>query len=100
MNKIRLTKTPQFLTHHIPLRADKMARLTLPTDLTFDEAERLTIIVQALVTEHDEFENGIWPYPYGADPDGDLDADEIQASVDELNGEDESVAVVQNENLT
>ena len=71
MKKIRLTQAPQFLTHHVPLRAGRMARLTLPTDLTLDDAKRLAVIVQALVIEQDEFEDAVWPYPNDEDPDGD-----------------------------
>lgn len=109
MKKIRLTKTPPFLTHHIPLRADIMACLTLPSDLTTGEAARLTAIVQALVREPDDKEKGIWPYPSGVDLDGDLDADDIQASFDELDeldeldeddDEDHGVAVVQSQHTT
>lgn len=100
MKKIRLTKLPQFLAHHVPLRADAMARLTLPSNLTLGEANRLALFVQALVMEQDEIKDEIWPYPSGADPDGDLDANEIQASVDELDDDDDDddgVIVVQNQ---
>ena len=102
MKKIRLTKPPPFLTHHVPLRADRMARLTLPSDLTTGEATRLAAIVQALVTEQDYLENGNWPYPCGVDPDGDLDAVDIQASFGELalDDDDHRVAVVQSQPST
>ena len=87
MKKIRLTKTPQFLTHHVPLRAEKMARLTLPTDLNADDAKRLMAIVRALVIDQWEIADTVWPYAGDADPDGDLNVDEIQESFDELDGE-------------
>ena len=105
MKKIRLTQTPQFLTHHVPLRAGKMARLTLPTDLTLDDAKRLAVIVQALVMDQDEIEDVLWPYPGDDDPDGDRDSDAILAGLNEFDelddddddqdGEDDGVTVVQ-----
>lgn len=113
MTKIRLTQTPQFLTHHVPLRAGKMARLTLPTDLTLDDAKRLAVIVQALVVDQDEIEDVLWPYPRDDDPDHDRESDAILAGLNEFDeldeddddeeddqdGEDDGVTVVPSSTL-
>ena len=77
MNKIRLKKPPKSLTHHIPLRPDRLARFTLPIDLTAAEAKRLAVILQALVIENDELDVDPWPYSCGDDLDGDLNEDYV-----------------------
>lgn len=87
MEEIDLDNPPRFLTHHLLLRPDCLARLTLPTNLTQQEAKRLSAFLDVLVVDADD-DDEQWPFDADADPDDDLDPDEIQSSEDELYGID------------
>ena len=79
MDAIDLENPPRFLTHHLLLRPDCLARLTVPTDLTQQEAKRLSAFLNALVVDAQEDDDDEpWPFDTEADPDGDLDPDEIE----------------------
>lgn len=83
MNKRHLHKSPRFLTHHFQLRPDCRASLTLPENLTSQEADRLSQLLNALVTTAAGGKADAWPYSVGGeDLDGDLDANAIDACDD------------------
>jgi len=84
MKKLQLSDPPRFLTHHFLLRPDCLARLTLPANLTQQDANRLAALVNALVMEEDLEKEDLdaWPFPVGADLEGDLDADDFDAGDD------------------
>lgn len=75
MKKIKLNKPPRFLTHHLLLRPNCLARLKVPAYLTQHEADRLSAFLQALVLDAVENEDD---WPYDIDPDGDLNEQEIE----------------------
>ena len=75
MKKIQLNKPPRFLTHHLLLRPDCLVRMELPAYLTQMEANRVSAFLDALVIEPDI--DGV-NWPYDIDPDGDLNAQEIE----------------------
>lgn len=87
MKRYQLNHPPRFLTHHVLLRPDCLARMTLPSYLTQREANRLSAMLDALVMEDDD-EDRSWPFDSRVDPDGDLNADEIDASGKLLEHED------------
>ena len=84
MKKLQLSDPPCFLTHHFLLRPDCLARLTLPAYMRQQDADRLATLVNALVMEEDEEQEDLdaWPFPVGADLEGDLDADDFDAGDD------------------
>lgn len=55
-----LEHPPRLLTHHFLLRKECLARLTLPVDLTQEEAARIARFLGALVLGKDADE---WPSP-------------------------------------
>lgn len=89
MKKYPLSHPPRFLTHHVLLRPDCLARLTLPSYLTQREANRLSAMLDALVIDDDENdENQKWQLDSELDLDGDLNANKIDASDNELEDSD------------
>ncbi len=87
MAYIQLDQPPRFLTHHLPLRPDCVVQLTLPTDLTQAEANRLSAFLDVLVLgdqDTDDGEGDTWPFEGLDDPDGDLDPADIDAVDDDF----------------
>lgn len=98
MHTIKLDKPPRFLTQHILLRPDCLARLTLPTQLSQQDANRISALLDALVVEEEKGDGDLeldeWPFETddlatfdeddGEDPDGDLNGSEILASEEAL----------------
>lgn len=58
MEYVDLEHPPRFLTHHVPLQPDRLARLTLPVDLTPQEVEHLARFMGALISNAETVE---WP---------------------------------------
>ena len=61
MKHCDLEHPPKLLTHHIPLRMDCLARLTLPVDITQSEAKHLARWIGALVLPNAS-DSDEWPY--------------------------------------
>lgn len=86
MTNIKLNKPPRFLTHHMLLRPDCLARFELPSYLTQQEANRLAVFISALPIEPEADEDD-WPYETdsadlvdGEEWDGDSDGETPNAN--------------------
>lgn len=82
MKKIQLKKPPHFLTHHVLIRPNCLARLKLPTYITQREADRLSAFLEALVIAPAE-DDDCWPYDVDTDiRDDQLELNENSLSID------------------
>lgn len=100
MQKIQLNNPPPFLTHHLLLRPDCLVRMTLPTHLTQQEADRLSDFLNALVLSHSSDDGMDWPFEMDLDPDGDLNEEEIDAEDVELEESETSMEAQRFEDKT
>ena len=62
MKKIKLTRPPEFLVHHLLLSDDRLGRLKLPTVLTQIDAQRISDMVMALAVPEDDNDEPSWPF--------------------------------------
>jgi hypothetical protein len=100
MDCIQLNDPPCFLTHHLLLRPDCLARLTLPTQLSQQDADRISALLDALVVDGEDL-TGIddWPFDcansLNESDDGSDDSDNSQTVNDIQASEENTLNAVQ-----